>query len=376
MDRLLKAQLRKMKEIDGGINPRCDWVLENRERMLHRIASAHTRNEARSARNNVFVEAMNLFTPHKARLFARPVLTTFLVVVVSVGGWTASVGASYNSLPGDTLYGVKLATEKTQIAVAGLVGGERKAGLLNNAAKTRAYEATALVAQNKLEHVDSTLNSLKETVAEASKNVEEVGQKNPEKATEAAAGLSDATAVIAETLSHALASAGDAVLVEKISDTQQNVTGQGIETVGRVVELVGDGQSAGDLVKKTLDNLSGNALQAVAASIELQRTLSATSTVPVAPNTTTGSTTTLTSAAAQGGAEQALKAQASLEQAKQLAESGQLSEALERAKDASIDVSNAQKTVKQVQVVVEEQKKQQEAGAAALSATSSPASIL
>jgi hypothetical protein len=45
-------------------------------------------------------------------------VVTCLVFVVGIGGCLTAVSASFNSLPGDTLYTIKLATEKVQLALA------------------------------------------------------------------------------------------------------------------------------------------------------------------------------------------------------------------------------------------------------------------
>ncbi|MFA5813654.1 MAG: DUF5667 domain-containing protein, partial [Patescibacteria group bacterium] len=359
------------------------WVLGNRERLLRHIAHIAVAQNRPEKLNFDLFEAFRIFIPEKFNRAFRPVFTTFLVVVVSVVGWTASVGASYNSLPGDTLYGVKLATERTQVAVASLTGGpEKKAEALNNVAKTRAYEAKELVSQNRLDHVGKTLSSLQKTVEKASESMQDVKENDPGKATTVANSITETAESISQTLDEAMDKVDNSEIIGKISETKQDVTGKGIEAVGLVVDLAQEQKENGEqggitqekveeLVKKTIDNLSNHAEKAVAAAKEMglvledskQRTASATTTVS---STLAVSTTATSSLAAPkddkivtGGnldknGESAAIAKAAndavtvdLETAKKLVQGGQLSEALAKAKEINSGASAITKDAKQ-----------------------------
>jgi len=366
------------------LNPDRFWVLGNRERLLRHIAHiAVAQNRPEKLDFDLF-EAFRIFIPEKFNRAFRPVFTTFLVVVVSVVGWTASVGASYNSLPGDTLYGVKLATERTQVAVASLTGGpEKKAEALNNVAKTRAYEAKELVSQNRLDHVGKTLSSLQKTVEKASESMQNVKENDPGKATAVANSITETAESISKTLDEAMDKVDNSELIGKISETKQDVTGKGIEAVGLVVDLAQEQKENGEqgeitqekveeLVKKTIDNLSNHAEKAVAATKEMelvledskQRTASATTTVSSTLAVSTTATSSLAApkddkkAVAAGdlskNSESAVSAKAAneavtvdLETAKKLVQGGQLSEALVKAKEINSGASAITKDAKQ-----------------------------
>jgi len=45
-----------------------------------------------------------------------------LILGMGIGGWIATVAASSGSLPGEWLYPAKIATEKTQVVMANVVG--------------------------------------------------------------------------------------------------------------------------------------------------------------------------------------------------------------------------------------------------------------
>lgn len=67
-----------------------------------------------------------LFIPQNVWRFAlQPALVMVLVLGVGTGGWITSVQAASNSLPGDALYSIKIASEKTQVAFASFSQDER-----------------------------------------------------------------------------------------------------------------------------------------------------------------------------------------------------------------------------------------------------------
>lgn len=77
------------------------------------------------------------FGPAVARSFAGATAA----VVLLLGGWMTTVNAASNSLPGDSLYGLKLITEQVQLRMASL---ERRAVLHTEFAERRLNEAVAL----------------------------------------------------------------------------------------------------------------------------------------------------------------------------------------------------------------------------------------
>lgn len=78
-----------------------------------------------------------MFGPAVARSFAGATAA----VVLLLGGWMTTVNAASNSLPGDSLYGLKLITEQVQLRMASL---ERRAVLHTEFAERRLNEAVAL----------------------------------------------------------------------------------------------------------------------------------------------------------------------------------------------------------------------------------------
>ncbi len=99
----------------------------------------------------------------------RPLATSFAVVVFMVAGWVGSTNASFDSLPGDQLYPVKLAMEKVQLAVA--LNIEQKSRLELEFTSRRLNEMVELTAERSLANpvkVQMAVNSFKDSVTSLS----------------------------------------------------------------------------------------------------------------------------------------------------------------------------------------------------------------
>lgn len=109
MSRDLKRQLKSLRH--APVNPRSEWVLKTRALLVSQV-----RNTLPLEQPGVFLRMKNIteqiFSP---QLFFRPVAVV-LAFVMMISGWVATSKASFESLPGDTLYAVKIAGEKTQLA--------------------------------------------------------------------------------------------------------------------------------------------------------------------------------------------------------------------------------------------------------------------
>ncbi|MBU0660616.1 hypothetical protein KKG22_00370 [Patescibacteria group bacterium] len=112
--------LAQMKDQDV-MSPDTSWVAKNRAQLLTQISNTVDVRMSRSFKERLS-GLFDIFVPTKIFVFARSFAVVFLVIALAGSGWLASVSASSDSLPGDTLYKVKLATEKTKVIVAGATG--------------------------------------------------------------------------------------------------------------------------------------------------------------------------------------------------------------------------------------------------------------
>jgi hypothetical protein len=127
--RSLKEQLMNVRHGHDRIGADPAWVRSNRELLLSQIRntveSRPTRSVFSSRLLGQFSHAVKLFVPANLATSIRSMSFVSLALLLAVSGWIASVSAAQNSLPGDALYNVKLAGEKTELLVVSVVGGQK-----------------------------------------------------------------------------------------------------------------------------------------------------------------------------------------------------------------------------------------------------------
>lgn len=145
-DREIIARLRALYN-----HPRFQSTPESEERVRQRVmAVVYATRPEQVEPVSFYTKARilaKLFIPENVWRFAlQPALVTVLVLGVATGGWVTSVHAASNSLPGDVLYSIKIASEKTQVALASLSQDERAiTGLRVAFAKRRLDEVKQVV---------------------------------------------------------------------------------------------------------------------------------------------------------------------------------------------------------------------------------------
>jgi hypothetical protein len=105
-----------------------------------------------------------------------PATLTASIFVIVLGGWMTTVSAA-SSLPGDTLYGLKLVTERTQLSLASL---EHKAVLHTEFAENRLAEVAALELSSnpeKLLYIEEALDAFASELALAEGNLRQLKEE-------------------------------------------------------------------------------------------------------------------------------------------------------------------------------------------------------
>ncbi len=177
MSQNLIAQLKQLKH--GEVKPREEWLKNNRALLLSQIKNTVSSEEVQKMNFDSIWNTMSLFVP-RTLVFnvVRPIAVLLVVSIVATSGWVASVDASYNALPGDFLYPAKRAGEKTQVAVAGMIGSKKTETILHSEfAKRRASETKQLVASKdpaKQEKVKESIQDLKTEIANVNQKLEEI----------------------------------------------------------------------------------------------------------------------------------------------------------------------------------------------------------
>lgn len=238
---------------NGRLQPSQEWASRNREVLLAQIRNTvHAPEKEKTKRFQKtwlvsMQQAMRLFLSVRFLAVGRSVSIASLAGLLAVGGWIASVSASYDSLPGEALYHVKVAAENAELLVATMVGDDKaKVETLLKHASNRVEEVQNSKTANQ---ATVAIASLKKSIASANKTLESAEENSDPGAAELAKVVTQKTDQLLES-------------IETVSDASKELgeAAHLIEVAGvRAVEV---------LVEQ---NLAGNAdvsLAEVKASVE------------------------------------------------------------------------------------------------------------
>lgn len=181
----LIQHIKSTREVRGAGSPRPEWLKTNRDILLMQVKnSIHTeaRPATRFSTQNLW-QFLDVFLPARTVYYVvRPAVAVLLIVGMMFGGWVTTVSASYNSLPGEYLYAVKMATEAVQVAVA---PKPVETKLHAEFAVRRAQEVSRIVSNaesspEKVKRVEATVKSLQKELDSAKgglKDLKESGSK-------------------------------------------------------------------------------------------------------------------------------------------------------------------------------------------------------
>lgn len=255
-DKLI-SQLQALK--NDQLNPDRVWVGRNRERLLASLVRARLS----AAEKQIFwqrvaetvAQASYIFVPRRLLAMARMTITFLLIGSLAVSGWIASVSASQNSLPGEALYGVKLAAEKTELIVATVISEEKTAAtnLKHAATKVEEYQKAKSSTQ-----ASQSIQSLKQKIESTNKSLTKIETKSPAEAVAVAKVVEEKT----EAILNALGGKGTDVptstrqLTKDVAEVERLIEAAGVKAVGVLVE-----QQQGETkekIERKLDRLASD----------------------------------------------------------------------------------------------------------------------
>lgn len=252
MYRELKKQLNSLKPANGRINPDRAWVVKNREIMLAQIRNT-VEEEMRAPRVNLrrvarsVLQAAKIFIPDRIVVMSRAMSLTMVIAFVAVSGWIATVSASYDSLPGEVLYHVKIATEKTELIFASVAGEESKVETLLRHASNRVDEYQK---SKTPDQASIAIESLKKSIASTNESLEQIGGETGETAVAVAKVVNERTEQLL--LSIDQVTEGNA---KELNEATNLIEATGVRAVEVLVEqnLAGDSGIGLDEVKATVE---------------------------------------------------------------------------------------------------------------------------
>lgn len=371
MSREIIEKIKQIKNHNGQVNPDRDWVAQNRAQMMTQIKN--TLPETKPKFNfDMIWQGIGIFVPNRIVYHVvRPVAVCALVAAVATSGWIASVSATQDSLPGELGYGVKRATEKTQLAVASMISSDDKEAQMHmELASKRAKEIKQVVKENKNnsnKNVQVAMIDLEKSIQVVEQKIKTVGESQPQKVLEVSKNVTEKTKEIKESLKEVEVSSPE-VDVENIKKITNEVSLAAVEKVvqkkeeGKVeiseeevkklvndqIEIInneiGAVQQKAEVVVEKINNNQTNQTSIVNNSVVVADPVSSTENVAIVKEAVE-----ITSKTVAINTEQTEK---NLTTAKTLVESNQLMEAIQIVKEVTVTTQETAQVVNDTQKIV------------------------
>jgi hypothetical protein len=186
--------VRKIKKLQR-IEPNASWLESQRSFLLYEISRPKTEQKRERS-----ILAFPLFNFSKIFKPAFAFALTSIILVSSITT-VGVISASQSTLPGDFLYPVKTAIEKTQLTFTS--SPESRTKLSVKFATQRIDEFTQLIEQpNKGEDIGKTVKKFTQEMVTVQQNINTLKEKNMQKATEVAKIIQAQTSAYKETLTN------------------------------------------------------------------------------------------------------------------------------------------------------------------------------
>lgn len=186
MSRELQKRLRELRTAEMQTKPDQAWVKAARETLVMQVRNTLPASH-RTPLSLGVREAFRYFMPQGfVSWISRPAMAVASLVVILAGGSVMSVSAAEQSMPGDFLYGLKLATEQARLALTSTKGDKLK--LKTEFTARRIVELKQVVAEDRqTEKVVQVTEILKRDMNTLKEQLDEVAKESPaEQAAEAA----------------------------------------------------------------------------------------------------------------------------------------------------------------------------------------------
>jgi hypothetical protein len=176
-----------------SFNPRPEFVSASRRRLMAQIRQG--KGVAAPPPLSLWERILHLDQPRLAFQFAMAMLVLFFLIF----GSSRAVLAAQYAIPGDALYGVKIAQERFQVLISITDAGDAR--LHTRFAQRRLLEIQELILENRFEYITDTVEAYQTQVNRAIRALERVAEQNPSVALEIATQMQEAlegqTAVLA-----------------------------------------------------------------------------------------------------------------------------------------------------------------------------------
>ncbi|MBU2566889.1 hypothetical protein KKG46_05025 [Patescibacteria group bacterium] len=345
---------RQIRFAASKMQPDANWVASTRSTLLMQ------------AKNNVpeipskklhLAKSIKFFSPAISFSWMRtPAFAIVAILITVFSGSMFSVSAAEQSVPGDFLYSVKLATEQARMALT--KGPEDRVKLKTEFTERRVQEMKQVIATpapDRKERVTQAAEVLKRDLNTIKNQLDEVQQNStPEQAKETARIVDEKTTSVVKDLQESKnqLSPEERVKVSEAQAAASDTSIRAIEVLVQAHEDDGDVVTDQDVVD-VLKTHQEKVVQTVSESTGLDMSKMATST-PATNTTSTPATVTEGSSSTQDVLQKVSEANNTLNQVGQLAADKKMDEAVQMLKQGSQQAFAAQKTAEEAEVQKEQ----------------------
>ncbi len=249
MSNTLKKQLSELTHSQDELRPSLHWKKDTKAALLSHITQEQSTSAPLGLQDKI-AQIYHIFVPRPISSALHVAVIGLFICGTTLGGWAASASASSQSMPGDLLYSVKLATEKTHILAVSATGNKKEETRLHLAsAKKRSKELQKITDKPKL--AEKVVADLKKSIASAEKTMQDINKEDEVVAKEVAKDLTEDTAGIAKTLKEITKDiAGTKVLISReVVEARKEVE----ETEMAAIEVLAD--EAKDIVEDKIADI-------------------------------------------------------------------------------------------------------------------------
>jgi hypothetical protein len=248
--RELLAKLRAVRTAERGIHPDPAWVLRTRGELLAKLETVEqTQPIVNRHVTDVRPWTQRYIPTSFSQLVRGPVVSVASVIGLVFGSSILSVSAADNSVPGDWLFPVKLATEQTRLVLT--TDKSEKLKLKTDFVGRRVEEIKTIASSDvskKEERMKEATDLLKRDLDTVNNQLHEVKtEQSPTEAAEAAKLLDQRSSEIASDLKEVKSSLPQE-LKSSMAQAEAALVNTGVKAVGVLIDVKRDGGEAGGLV--------------------------------------------------------------------------------------------------------------------------------
>ena len=169
--------IKEVKNLKGEIKPRPEWVNLSRDILLQKINPENQYTKSKIG----FDGYVQLFNQVFRQSLLEPAVVMLLVLGVFLGS-SLTINAAFYSLPGDSLYSVKIALEKTHVALT--TNEEAKVELKIEFAEKRVAELGKIISQPEVipevrkRKIEAAVKEFKNNVVAVSDHLNKIKDSN------------------------------------------------------------------------------------------------------------------------------------------------------------------------------------------------------